>query len=80
MNINPNEERTGTQKAEILSYLKAGGSLTPQDAWSLFGCTRLAARIYELRGDGYLFASHKVRVPTAAGRPAYVSRYWLSGV
>lgn len=45
-------EATTTHKAQILSYLKAGNSITPLDALQLFGCFRLGARIWDLRKSG----------------------------
>lgn len=44
---------TGSQKTAILAQLKRGHSITPQEALRSFGCFRLAARIKELRDDGY---------------------------
>lgn len=41
------------QKEQILSYLKAGNSITPLEALQKFGCFRLGARIWELKKDGY---------------------------
>ena len=42
-----------TQSEAILNHLKAGKTLTPLEALDRFGCFRLAARIIELRRDGY---------------------------
>ena len=42
-----------TQNARILHYLKFGRRLTPIAALRLFGTFRLAARIWELRQEGY---------------------------
>lgn len=39
---------TKTQKELIREYLERGNSLTPMDALELFGCFRLATRIFEL--------------------------------
>lgn len=38
-----------TQKAEVLEYLKKNCTLTSMEAFDLFGATRLAAIIFELR-------------------------------
>jgi hypothetical protein len=37
----------------VLEYLKSGKILTPIDALNLFGCFRLAGRIYELKDKGW---------------------------
>ncbi len=49
--------RTDSQAQQILSYLQAGNSITPRDAIQLFGCMRLAARIWDLRQDGHNIVS-----------------------
>jgi hypothetical protein len=42
-----------TQAQRILIYLQSGKQLTAIDALKKFGCFRLAARIADLRKDGY---------------------------
>ncbi len=42
-----------TQANRILAYLRAGNRLTALDALERFGCFRLAARIHELRREGW---------------------------
>ena len=42
-----------SQKKDILKYLQSGEELTPIKALNLFNCFRLAARIEELRKEGY---------------------------
>lgn len=41
------------QTAEILGHLKRHGSITPQVALREYRTMRLAARVLELRQDGY---------------------------
>lgn len=41
-----------TQKDKIEEYLKSGNSITPIDALEMFGCFRLGAHIFTLRGEG----------------------------
>tara|TARA_R110000822_G_scaffold225057_1_gene357899 strand:- start:330 stop:557 length:228 start_codon:yes stop_codon:yes gene_type:complete len=41
-----------TQKDKIEEYLKSGKSITPIDALEMFGCFRLGAHIFTLRGEG----------------------------
>ena len=50
-----------SQKAQILTALKAGRRLTAIDALSEFGCFRMAARIYDLIADGHNIISSKIR-------------------
>lgn len=42
-----------SQNLMVLEYLKSGKTLTPIDALDLFGCFRLAGRIYELKDEGW---------------------------
>ena len=42
-----------TQAGRILAHLRAGNRLTALEALDAFGCFRLAARIHELRRDGW---------------------------
>ena len=62
-----------TQRAAILEALRQGSRLTPLDALRRFGCMRLAARIWELRAEGYPIRERPVEVPSGA----VVSEYSL---
>ena len=42
-----------TQREQILAHLRQHGEITPLDALDKYGCARLAARVHELRQDGY---------------------------
>ena len=45
------------QNAVILKYLRAGNAITGLDALNLFNCFRLAARVHDLRGKGFIIDS-----------------------
>lgn len=49
-----------TQNEQILTYLSKGKGLTPIDALNKFGCFRLAARISDLRTQGYTIWTNTV--------------------
>lgn len=49
------------QNDRILDYLATGHRLTPLQALRRFGCLRLGARIYDLRGQGHSIESRLVR-------------------
>lgn len=49
-----------SQTERIKKYLTEHNSITPMQALNKFGCLRLAARIRELRDDGYLIVSTTV--------------------
>ena len=61
------------QNKQILDHLKRGTSITPMGALRLYGCFRLAARIYELRADGHDIVT--IKEPTDDGK--YIARYKL---
>ena len=42
-----------TKTSEVLNHLKEHGSITSNEAWELFGATRLSAIIFNLRNRGY---------------------------
>ena len=67
-----------SQKDAILEYLEEGNSITQLDALILFGCSRLATRICDLRKDGWAIQSKRVKVPTRSGYTT-VSKYWIDG-
>ena len=62
----------------IMKYLKTFKTLTPLEAINIFGETRLSARIYDFKKDGYRFETTKIRVPTRDGW-TYVAQYRFLG-
>ena len=48
-NTNPNEKTSQTQNGKILKALLNGERLTQLDAYTRFNCTRLGARIYDIK-------------------------------
>lgn len=64
-----------TQNGQILAHLRAGNGLTALDALQMFGCSRLAARIADLKGAGYPITSAMVTLPNGKR----VARYTLEG-
>jgi hypothetical protein len=67
-----------SQATQILRWLQAGKKLTPQDALREFGCFRLAARVADLRRDGYKINSDRKKVINSDGTQAVVAEYWIS--
>ena len=65
-----------TQKNEILEHLKKYGSITSKQAFILYGCTRLSARIYDFRKMGLTIFTidrqGKTRYGTATRYAEYV--------
>lgn len=66
-----------SQKLEVLTYIQKRKGITAMQAFMDLGITRLASRVYELRGDGHLILDYWIRVKTRAGREVKVKRYVL---
>ena len=62
-----------TQAGRILAHLRAGHRLTALEALERFGCFRLAARVHELRREGW--AIEERTVETRGGKR--VAEYWI---
>lgn len=69
-------ERNDSQKIKILRWMQAKGSITPQDALT-FGCMRLAARIKNLRSDGYDIITDGLEYIDNDGRKVSYASYRL---
>lgn len=52
MNDNLNIPSSASQNDKIQAWLEDGRSITSWDAIMMFGCTRLAARIHDIRERG----------------------------
>ena len=50
------------QNKKILKHLKAGLAITPIGALKTYGCFRLAARIYELRSEGWPIVTDRLKI------------------
>lgn len=64
--------RKFTQTEEIVNALESGEAITALDALKRWGCFRLAARINELRQEGYKI----VTTPVLIDGKKY-AKYWL---
>ena len=62
------QPKTGTQRADILNYLKDKGKITSLEACTKFGATRLSAVIFALRKMGYEILSENKTVNTRYGK------------
>lgn len=63
-NLNLNESESQAQCAQILKALKNGEKITQLEAYSRFNCTRLGARIYDLKQRGHNIVSELITVPS----------------
>ena len=64
-----------SQNQQILDYLSSGKKLTSLDALNLFGCNRLAARINDLKQNGFNIESEMIDVECNHGHTARVACY-----
>jgi hypothetical protein len=67
-----------TQNDAILSALRRGERLTPRDALLVYGTSRLAARIWDLKQAGHVISERMVKVPGRDGATCLVSEYSLA--
>ena len=63
-----------SQKKAILNYLQRGRTIDPQVALRLFGSFRLAARIQNLKEEGYRISKKMVK----SRNGNRYARYWLA--
>ena len=68
-----------TQTKAILEHLKEHGSITSMESFELYGCTRLSARIFELRKKGYDIETHIIAGKTRYGTHCEYARYTFNG-
>lgn len=64
-----------TQNDMIRRHMETVGPITQIEATERFGCTRLAARIADLRAEGMRIEKVMVPVPNRYGDIVYVARY-----
>lgn len=66
-----------TQCELILKYLEDFGSISPKEAYEDIGCMRLAARISDLRKEGYEFDTRMESGKNRWGKVVSWTRYSL---
>lgn len=66
------------QTKRIREWLKSGKTLTSIQAYDMWGCTRLASRIYFLRSKGMMIETKMVRGKNRFGATCEYAEYFLS--
>lgn len=66
-----------TQCQRILRYMNDYGSITAAEALKEFGCFRLAARIKDLKDDGYVISKSMESGRNRYDEPVSYARYTL---
>ena len=69
-----------TQGERILAYMKQNESITPMEAFSELGITKLSTRIGELRQKGYKINDAFVDGKNRYGENVRYKKYWLAKV
>lgn len=64
-----------TQRQLILKYIKDFGSITPFEAFSELGITKLATRISEMRADGMEFHIETIKTKNRYGKAVSFAKY-----
>lgn len=77
-------ENSDSQNRQILAYLMAGHTIEPHTARRLFGCERLASRIYDLREMGkkmgFKIITYKMEYTKPNGKKTRYAKYALKEV
>jgi hypothetical protein len=66
-----------TQSQRVLDYLQQGKKLTCLNAFNELGITQVAARIFELKRDGEVILSSRIKVKNRYGEDCIVSEYFM---
>ena len=74
MNDNLNIPSCASQNDKIQAWLEDGRSITSWDAIMMWGCTRLASRIHDLRERGLDIEVRRKIVPSGATVAVYSLR------
>ena len=64
-----------TQREAILQYINDFGSITPMEAFSDLGITKLATRISEMKKDGMQFKIESVKTKNRYGKTVRFAKY-----
>ena len=64
-----------TQREAILQYIEDFGSITPMEAFSDLGITKLATRISEMKKDGMQFKIESVKTKNRYGKTVRFAKY-----
>lgn len=66
-----------TQNDKILNHLRDHGGITSMEAYEIYGCTRLSARIKDLRDAGFVFKATRETGRNRDGEKVSYARYQL---
>ncbi len=67
-----------TQEERVLDYMKQFGYITSLDAFSDLGITRLSAKIFNLKKQGYEIIDEQMKAKNRFGETTYFKKYMLA--
>lgn len=67
------------QRKAVLEHFQTKGELTSMEAFQLFGATRLAAIVFDLRRDGYSIETQEILSKTRYGETCQYAKYIYHG-
>ena len=67
-----------TQRELVAKYIHDFGSITSYQAFADLGITRLSARIWELKRDGYIIRKDRKTTRNRYGKAVYYDRYTIA--
>jgi len=73
--IQPDSCGTGCQR--LLAFLDAGNTINPLVSWRELGIYRLAARVHDLKRDGWEIHSRMKSEQNRFGEKIQVAEYWI---
>lgn len=69
-----------TQEDRVLQFMKDTGSITSWQAIQQFGITRLSAKIFNLRREGYEITNKTIFSKNRYGEPIHFVEYQLGDI
>ena len=66
------------QRLAVMNHMKTHNGITSAEAYELYGCTRLAAVLHDLREMGYSIDTIDVKGKNRFGTPVVYGRYILN--
>jgi hypothetical protein len=64
-----------TQREAIINYINDFGSITPMQAFSDLGITKLDTRVSEMKKDGIILKHEIIKGKNRYGRPMHYMKY-----
>lgn len=72
-------KKQATQNDRVLAYIRSHGGITSLEAYDKLGCTRLSARIKDLKEMGVAIGKVMVARPNRYGETVKVAQYFEVG-